>query len=382
MLEIENGLLNKKEKILTDNHAQSKIIVLTGGGTAGHVIPNLALLPYLEQTFGEIHYIGSENGIEREILKKYPQIKYHVIPTAKLRRSISPKSLASNIKTPFIVLSGIRSAKKILRKIKPSIIFSKGGFVAYPVVKAGSSLNIPIILHESDLSLGLANKLSLKHADFVFTSFEKTAQNLCKKLNPDRVKFTGTPIRNEIFKGRAEQITKIFSNSKTTSTKKNLLVIGGSLGAGRINAALQNSLQFLDDWNVLHITGRGKLLKKTSSANYCQIEYLDNPADAYAWADLVISRAGSGAIFELLALNKPTLLIPLSTGRGDQQENAKEVSSKKLMNVLQEENLTPETLFTAIKNTYKDFDILQSSMKKHRYPTNAKEIAEKITAII
>jgi len=329
-------------------------IVLTGGGTAGHVIPNIALLPELEKRFDEIHYIGSFKGIECEILKKYPQIQYHSIPTAKLRRSLSPRNIARNIKMPFTVLSGMRCAKKMLKNIRPSIVFSKGGFVAYPVVKSASALKIPVIIHESDLSIGLANKASIKHANLVCTSFEKTADNLSDKLGADKVIYTGTPIRNEIFQGRAEQLAKLFDGSKD-QFGKNILVIGGSLGATRINQTLVQALPLLKDFRILHITGKGKLTEVSRASNYIQVEYIENPADAYIWADVTISRAGSGVIFELLALKRPTLLIPLSSGRGDQLENAKEFFDRKIMNVLLEENLTPENLLVSINETIKNF---------------------------
>ena len=317
-----------------------RTLVMTGGGTAGHVIPNIALLPLLEPHF-TIHYIGSANGIERTLIAAHPQITYHAIQTAKLRRSLSPKSIASNIATPLRVMSGIARAKKILRTIKPDLVFSKGGFVAYPVVRAAASLKIPAIIHESDLTMGLANRMSARHATQVLKTF-----------NGD-----GTPIRRQIYRGWRENIDYNFTN------QKNLLVVGGSLGASVINSAIINSTKILTDdgWNILHICGRNKVNNNANVKNYVQLEYMDNIHDALAWADVVVSRAGSNALCELIVLGKPTLFTPLATGRGDQIQNAKFIESKNAAVVLPESQLTPRTLVENIDNVFKDKEKLSKN---------------------
>jgi len=372
MIKVANAEQDKNHE--SAKTIKEKRIILTGGGTAGHVLPNIALLPYLEKEFSQIHYIGSEKGIEREIIKKHPHTQYHVIQTAKLRRSLSPKSIAKNLAMPFKVLSGIKQAKKILKKIKPNIIFSKGGFVAYPVVRAGAKLGIPVIIHESDLTIGLTNKVSTKYATQVLTSFEETAQNLAEKLGEQRVKFVGTPLRQEIFQGRAEYVENLFGQNSEPDRKKllkKLLVIGGSLGAAKINHCIRDlvSSNKLSEWKIMHVVGKGKMAElENKNSNYIQVEYVDGIADAYAWADMVISRAGSGSICELLVLRKPTLLIPLASGRGDQIENAKNMYFKGLMNVLFEENLTPEILCESLET--------QSNFAKDNFREEVEEIQE------
>jgi len=321
-----------------------KKIVLTGGGTAGHVYPNIALLPFLEDF--QVHYIGSEHGIERDIITKHPQIKYHHVSTGKFRRSLS----ISNLTTPFRVMRGVREAKRILHEIKPALVFSKGGYVAYPVVRAAAALKIPVIVHESDLSMGLANKMSARYASTILTTFQATKH---KK----EVTHTGALIRSEILNGKG--IPKFGSNSR------NLLVIGGSLGAKRINEIVVNAApELCKSWNVFHVTGKGKLVEDKNFANYKTQEYTQDIAGAYAWADVVVSRAGSGAVAELMTLGKPTLFIPLSTGRGDQIENADYVFNKNAALVLQEENLSRQSFLESLEKVWDKRETLtQSSLK-------------------
>ncbi|MCL2846864.1 MAG: UDP-N-acetylglucosamine--N-acetylmuramyl-(pentapeptide) pyrophosphoryl-undecaprenol N-acetylglucosamine transferase [Firmicutes bacterium] len=302
-------------------------IVFTGGGTAGHVTPNLALMPY----FDEPHYIGGD-GIEKTLITK----NYHQITTAKLRRSLSPKNLA----TPFRVMRGTREAKKLLREIKPDIVFSKGGFVAYPVVAAAGKLGIPVIIHESDMSMGLANRMSVKHADTILTTFEQTADELRKKYPNKKIIHTGAPIRPEVFRGDPTTIPH--------RGPRNLLVMGGSQGATAINTALVTALPNLDGYQILHITGRGKSTTITDD-KYTQMEYMNNIPDALAWADIVVARAGSNTVCELLALGKSAVLIPYHAGRGDQIQNA-EFARTHGAAILLQPDLTPETLITAIKS--------------------------------
>jgi len=342
----------------------SRKIVLTGGGTAGHVMPNVALLPMLEKQFDEIHYIGSHTGIERDIISKFPHVKYHEVDTAKLRRSLNIKSMLSNAKTPIKVIRGVRQSKKILQQIKPDVIFSKGGFVGYPVVRAGAKLNIRVIIHESDMTMGLANRMSVKYCDVICTSFEKTATELAKKNKDKKVVWTGTPIRKEILQRDAAPITDSLSLESFSTNKKNLLVMGGSLGASAINSAVRDTLgELCKEWNVLHITGKGKKVDLDNASLdfstsvemtkcYIQVEFMDEIWHAMNWADVIVSRAGSNALCEILALGKPCVFVPLATGRGDQIDNAKEIERVGAGIVLQESELNNESLVQSIKIAY------------------------------
>ncbi len=318
-----------------------KSIVLTGGGTAGHVYPALALKEKLIDEY-EIHYIGGK-GMEKNIVTKEKDIYYHQIDTVKLERKITLK----NLLIPFKLLKSIREAKKILKEIKPSVIFSKGGFVAVPVAIAGKSLKIPIISHESDLSMGLANKIILKCCTVMCTTFEDTA-----KIS-DKCVFTGQPIREILFKGNKKNLPFL---DKLDINKPNLLVIGGSSGAKFINEKIVNNIEKLtENFNVIHITGKQGATKKNCK-NYIQIDYAENMGDYLALADLVVSRAGSGAINEFLALKKPMLLIPLSKkcSRGDQIENAKLFTDLGYADMLLEEDYDDSMFLIKINNLYKN----------------------------
>ncbi|MCL2587160.1 MAG: UDP-N-acetylglucosamine--N-acetylmuramyl-(pentapeptide) pyrophosphoryl-undecaprenol N-acetylglucosamine transferase [Firmicutes bacterium] len=328
-----------------------RVLVMTGGGTAGHVIPNLALAPLLENEF-EIHYIGSRNGIEKKLVKDFG-LPYYGISTGKLRRSLSPAAIFKNLAMPFKVLKGMQEAKAYLKRIKPDLVFSKGGFVSYPVVRAASNLGISVILHESDLSLGLANRKSLKYATKILTSFQKTAEKV------DGI-WTGSPIRQNLYSERPK-------NAHTN----NLLIMGGSLGAKAINDAIKDEI--CDKWKVLHITGRGKRTN-IKHPNYEQIEYTDDMRGILAWADIVVSRAGSGAIFELLAQRKPSILVPLSTGRGDQIENATEVASWGVSLHLPEDKL--HTLEFAIETVDKNRVEFTTAIDNLTKIDGTKEIAQ------
>ena len=291
-----------------------KKIVLTGGGTAGHVTPNIALLPKLRELGYEIHYIGSYDGIEKKLIADF-DIPYYGISTGKLRRYFDVK----NFTDPFRVVKGFSEAKKILKQIKPDIVFSKGGFVSVPVVRAAASLKIPCIIHESDMTPGLANKLCIPVATKVCCNFPETLQN----LPADKAVLTGSPIRGELTKGNKIAGLDLCGFSANQPV---IMVIGGSLGAANVNKAVRDALPaLLKDFQVVHLCGQGKvdnLLLNTKG--YKQFEYVKAELkDLFAMADVVISRAGANAICELLALKKPNLLIPLVSGsRGDQILNA------------------------------------------------------------
>ncbi len=316
-------------------------IVLTGGGTAGHCIPHLSILPYLKKNFDKIYYIGSANGIEKEIIGK-TDIPYFSINCAKLNRSFTVK----NFSIPFKVLSGIIQSGKILDKLQPNVIFSKGGYVSIPVVIASHKRKIPIISHESDYSIGLANKLTSKYCKKILTSFPETA------INIKNGEFTGPPIRSDIFEINKKDAISFFGFN---GEKPILLVTGGSLGAKIINDTLRNSLKFLlPKFDILHICGKNNLDNNLEQKGYVQVEFLTNMEYALVASDICITRAGSNTLFELMSLKKPCVLIPLPQGisRGDQVLNASYFQKLGLTYVLNQSELTPESLTFAITSVY------------------------------
>lgn len=339
-----------------------KKIVLTGGGTAGHVFPALALIKNLDDY--QIHYIGS-SGIEKEILKKYSNVVYHEIPAVKLVRSLTLK----NLLIPFKLLDCTRKAKKILREISPNIIFSKGGFVSVPVALAGKKLGIPIISHESDLSFGLANKIILKQCDVMCTTFLQTSKH------SEKCVYTGQPIRPEVLNGNPAFIRSKFSKANPT-----LLALGGSLGARFINDFIWNNLESLvKNYNIIHIVGKNNK-KDVSLDNYLQLEFSDKIGDLYSACDVVISRAGSGVINELLTLRKPMLLIPLSKkcSRGDQIENATLFKKLGYSEIILEEEFSNEKVLSNLNKLIKNKDLYIKNMKK----SSINNANEKIVEII
>ncbi len=319
-----------------------KKIILTGGGTAGHVTPNLALLPELKKLGFEVEYIGSYDGIEKTLIEE-EGIKYYGISSGKLRRYFSWQ----NFSDPFRVIKGYFEAKKILRKEKPDVIFSKGGFVSVPVVYAAARRKIPIVIHESDVSPGLANRLSMSRATYVCANFPETIKYLPK----GKAVLSGSPIRQQLFEGSRE---KGLEFAGLNGDKPVILIVGGSTGAARVNEAVRDILPtLLRDWQIIHICGKWKTSEDFNNIEgYRQFEYISKELpDVFAAADLVISRAGANAICELLALRKVNILIPLSTdaSRGDQIMNSDSFERQGFSYVLREEELTNETLLTAIR---------------------------------
>lgn len=322
-----------------------KRIILTGGGTAGHVTPNIALLPRLKELQYDIHYIGSYNGIEKELIEPFG-IPYHGISSGKLRRYFS----LQNFTDPFRVIKGFSEAKKLIKLLEPDVIFSKGGFVSVPVVIAGKKCKVPAIIHESDMTPGLANKLSIPSAAKVCCNFPETV----KLLPADKAVLTGSPIRQELLSGSK---SKAIEFTGLTSDKPVILIIGGSLGAVAVNQAVRNVLpELLKDFQVIHLCGKNKLDTSLQGVKgYVQYEYIkDELKDLFALTDIVISRAGANAICELLALHKPNLLIPLSASasRGDQILNARSFERQGFSMVLEEEELTDESLLSAVHQLY------------------------------
>ena len=333
-----------------------KHIVLTGGGTAGHVTPNIALIPRLKELGYEISYIGSYDGIEKKLIEEM-NIPYYGISSGKLRRYFDLK----NFTDPFRVLKGFGEAKKLLKQLKPDVVFSKGGFVTVPVVIAAGRRKIPTIIHESDMTPGLANKLCLSSASKICCNFPETVNN----LPADKAVLTGTPIRQELLSGNADAGRKFCG---FTADKPVIMVIGGSLGAASVNDNVRKILpELLKDFQVVHLCGKGKTdesLKGTTG--YVQYEYIqDELPDLFAMADVVISRAGANAICEIRELHKPNLLIPLSAkaSRGDQILNARSFERQGFSLVLEEEQLTKETLLAAVKNLYENRTTFINSMK-------------------
>ena len=333
-----------------------KRIILTGGGTAGHVTPNIALLPRLKELGYDIQYIGSYTGIEKELIEPFG-IPYHGISSGKLRRYFS----VQNFTDPFRVLKGFREAHKLIRQLKPDVIFSKGGFVSVPVVLAGKRCKVPVIIHESDMTPGLANKIAIPSAAKVCRNFPETL----KSLPEGKAVLTGSPIRQELLSGNK---IAAMDMCHFTSDKPVILVIGGSLGAVAVNNAVREALpELLKDFQIIHLCGKGKMDESLKDVEgYCQFEYIKNELrNLFALADIVISRAGANAICELLALHKPNLLIPLSANasRGDQILNARSFERQGFSLVLEEEQLTKETLLNAVKTLYENRTTFINSMK-------------------
>ena len=321
---------------------------MTGGGTAGHVLPNMALVPALRRTF-DIHYIGGTNAAERAMVES-EGVPFHALRCVKFHRGIGLRQLWRNMKIPTGYMASVREAGRLLDEIRPDVVFSKGGFVALPVVRAAAKRGIPVILHESDATMGLANKLCVGAASVVCTTFPIGK-------SPKFV-HTGSPIRQKIYRGDKEKVkTPAPTGHPLYERGRNLLVVGGSLGAAKINETVRAASPKLGEkYNVIHICGKGK------TQNPHELEYAPNIEDYLAWADVVVSRAGSNALCELMVLGKPTLFIPMSTGRGDQIANVAFVRG--CAGVLLEENLTPESLVLELENVWRNREAYSAAAKK------------------
>ena len=352
-----------------------KRIILTGGGTAGHVTPNIALLPRLKELQYDIHYIGSYNGIEKELIEQFG-IPYHGISTGKLRRYFS----VQNFTDPFRVVKGLGDAKKLIKILKPDVIFSKGGFVSVPVVLAGKSRHVPTIIHESDMTPGLANKVSLSAATKVCCNFPETLEYLPE----GKAVLTGSPIRQELLSGDKFKAREFLH---FTSDKPVIMVVGGSLGSVAVNDAVRGILpDLLKSYQVIHLCGKGKVDSSLEGLEgYAQFEYIkEELKHLFALTDVVISRAGANAICELLALHKPNLLIPLSANasRGDQILNARSFERQGFSVVLEEEELTPEVLLSAINHLYEKRDIYIDAMKNSSQQNSIDTIIDLIESVV
>lgn len=348
-----------------------KKIVLTGGGTAGHVTPNIALMPELKKRGYSISYIGSYEGMEKNMITE-TGTPYYGVATGKLRRYIDLK----NITDPFKVVKGYFEARSHLKKIKPDVIFSKGGFVAVPVVRAAKSLKIPVIIHESDMTPGLANKICIPCAAKVCCNFPETMQYLPK----EKAVLSGSPIRSELFEGnKARGLAFCGFNDQ----KPVLLIMGGSLGAVAVNNAIRAILpELLKEYQVIHLCGKGKTDDSFNGIpGYVQYEFIkDELCDLMAAADLFISRAGANAICEILALRKPNILIPLPAGasRGDQILNAESFQKQGFSYLLPEEEITNEKLLAVIRDVYQN----RASYKKAMDASNQNQAIDIIAGLI
>lgn len=335
-----------------------KKIVMTGGGTAGHVTPNIALMPALKEAGYEIAYIGSYQGMEKGLIEAQG-ISYYGISSGKLRRYFDWK----NFSDPLKVLKGYRQAIRLMKKLKPNVVFSKGGFVSVPVVLAAKHCHIPAIIHESDITPGLANRIAIRGAKKVCCNFPETI----KYLPEGKAVLTGSPIRQELLSGDSKKARRLCHFDD--SSKPVLLVVGGSSGSKIINDTIRSILpELLKTYQVVHLCGKGNLDRSLKEqTGYAQLEYArEELSDLFALADLVISRAGANSICELLALHKPNILIPLSAAasRGDQILNAKSFEKQGFSYVIEEENLTGQVLLKAAEQVYQSRDTYRKAMSE------------------
>ncbi|MDS3908126.1 undecaprenyldiphospho-muramoylpentapeptide beta-N-acetylglucosaminyltransferase [Staphylococcus hominis] len=347
-------------------------IAFTGGGTVGHVSVNLSLIPTALEKGHQVFYIGSKNGIEREMIEsQISNIKYYPISSGKLRRYLS----FENAKDVFKVLKGILDARRVLKKEKPDLLFSKGGFVSVPVVIAARSLNIPTIIHESDLTPGLANKISLKFSKKIYTTFEDTLKYLPK----DKADFVGATIREDLKEGNQQ---KGYEITGFDSDKKVLLVMGGSLGSKKLNDIIRENLEaLLHDYQIIHLTGHGLVDESYKQKGYIQYEFVkEELTHLLSITNTVVSRAGSNAIYEFLTLRIPMLLIPLGLdqSRGDQIDNAKYFESKGYGKMIPEDQLTQFKLLEQLKQIESHRNDIIHQMESYKESYTKEDLFNKI----
>ncbi len=344
-------------------------ILLTGGGTAGHVIPHIAMMDDFKKNFDTIIYIGSHDGIENSLIKSRSDVVYYPITTTKLVRG----KILTNLFIPFKLVKGVYQAKRIIKNEKPNVVFSKGGFVSLPVVLAAKRLKVPVVAHESDLNMGLANRLSKRSAKVICTTFEKTADSIKNKGV-----YVGSPLKTDMFKDKQ----RAKENLGIHTQKPVLVVTGGSLGAKALNKQIRDNLkQLTKTFFVLHITGKNNLdptLKILT--DYKQIEFSNDMGSVLSSADIVVSRAGSNTIFEIAALKKPMLLVPLPKGnsRGDQVDNAKYFNQKGYANFVTEDQLDSISIVTPIMQTYNERGKLIDNLTKANIEPGNKKLLEVI----
>lgn len=350
-----------------------KKILMTGGGSAGHVTPNIALMQGLKEHGFEIHYAGLKDGIEHGLVTAVPGVTYHEIESGKLRRYLSIKNLAS----PFKVLKGVHQAKKLVKELKPDVVFSKGGFVSVPVVMAAKG-KCPVVCHESDYTPGLANRIASRYADTVCVTFEDTIP-LAKPREAKKMVHTGTPIRPELYNGVKERGLEAMGFD---GKKPVLMVMGGSLGAAAVNDGVRAALpELLKRFDVVHLCGKGKVDETAARPGYRQFEYVGRELpDMLAATSIVISRAGANAVFEFMSLGIPALLVPLplEASRGDQILNADYVVKKGYAAKLDQKDITPERLVTMIDGLWANREAMHDMMKKDPLLDGTEEVLHEI----
>lgn len=351
----------------------ARTLVFTGGGTAGHVLPTKPVIERIKARGDRVCFIGSRSGLERQLVAEWG-VAFYEITTGKLRRYLSFENLTDALRVPI----GIVQAWNLLLTIKPSAVFSKGGYVAFPVVVAAWLLRIPVIAHESDLSPGLATRLCTPFVKTQCVSFAQT------KIRSKRVVITGTPIRNELMSGVASRARDWLG---LTSTSKVLVVVGGSLGAEAINQVVHACIdQLVQDFVVIHVCGKGNVVERLNRVeNYYQFEYIHEQwGDVVALADVVVSRAGANALFELLALRKPNILIPLplAQSRGDQLENAELAEAQGWSKVLPQEHCTPDSLLEAIESLTENLTHWQAKFQSFEVRDSVETILSEIDQAI
>lgn len=350
-----------------------KKILMTGGGSAGHVTPNIALMKGLREAGFELHYAGLKDGIEHDLISKIPDVTFHEIESGKLRRYLSIKNLSS----PFKVIKGVKQAKRLISELKPDVVFSKGGFVSVPVVMAARG-KCPVVCHESDYTPGLANKIASRYADTVCVTFEDTIA-LSKSGIAKKMVHTGTPIRPELYDGVREKGLEAmgFDGSKPV-----MMVMGGSLGAAAVNEGVRKALpELLKRFDVVHLCGKGKVDDTVSCKGYRQFEYVGRELpDMLAATSVVISRAGANAVFEFMALGIPALLIPLplEASRGDQILNANYVVKKGYAKKLDQKDITPELLVKLISELQDNRAAMHDMMKADALCDGTEEVLAEI----
>ena len=347
-----------------------KKILFTGGGSAGHVVPNIALIEeILSSGKADVCYIGTK-GIEKSIVAEW-KIPYYQIECPKLIRGGGFTGFKKNLKIPAAFFRAVKQAKAGLETFKPDVVFSKGGFVSLPVVIAAKRLKIPCYAHESDFSIGLANKISSRFCKRVFTSFPETARKI------KRGKHSGAPIKRSVLSAtRAEARRNLGLNFQETV----VLVFGGGSGSQTINKAVRKHLKTLTEkYTLLHVCGKGNVVE-SNVKNYRQFEFVSDMGAAYAAADLVISRAGAGTVFEILALKKKAILIPLEgQTRGDQVENANYFARQGLCKVLKQSELDslPQTIESVLQDEH-----LKKRLDEHSFPSGNQTILHALFAEI
>ncbi|MCR5641213.1 MAG: undecaprenyldiphospho-muramoylpentapeptide beta-N-acetylglucosaminyltransferase [Lachnospiraceae bacterium] len=351
-----------------------KKIILTGGGTAGHVTPNIALMPALRNAGYDIAYIGSKTGLERGLIEDC-KVPYFGISSGKLRRYFSWK----NFSDPFRVIAGYFQAKHIIKKERPDVIFSKGGFVSVPVVLAAKACHVPAIIHESDMTPGLANRIASRGAAKFCCNFPETL----KHLPEGKAVLTGSPIRGELFHGNKDAA---YAFTGLNDRKPVLLIMGGSQGSVFINQAVRGSLDvLLQQFQIIHLCGKGNLDEHlVGREGYVQYEYIGSQLpDLFAITSLVISRAGANAICELLALQIPNILIPLSlnASRGDQILNAKSFEKQGFSYVMDEESVNAESLTAAVQSVHSKRDDYINAMKASKQTDSVQAVLDVIQSV-